>query len=193
MGTRQNGKRLHDVELPPWAKTPEELITKFREALESEYVSEHLHSWIDLIFGYRQRGEEAEKANNLFYHLTYEGAVDLENIEDPRERSSIEDQISEFGQPPKQIFKEPHPSRNGAVMEPLKEAVEERKPEVAGPPPPMYDKVVAPSQADTVKPAVNPKNPFHTAPSKPVPPPAAAAPRSPPDTGRQGISIENKA
>ena len=177
MGTRQNGKRLHDVELPPWAKTPEELITKFREALESEYVSEHLHSWIDLIFGYRQRGEEAEKANNLFYHLTYEGAVDLENIEDPRERSSIEDQISEFGQTPKQIFKEPHPSRNGAVMEPLKEAVEERKPEVAGPPPPMYDKVVAPSQADTVKPAVNPKNPFHTAPSKPVPPPAAAASR----------------
>ena len=35
-----------------------------REALECEYVSEHLNCWIDLIFGYKQRGKEAILADN---------------------------------------------------------------------------------------------------------------------------------
>jgi hypothetical protein len=35
-----------------------------RDALESEYVSNHLHQWIDLIFGYQQQGQPAEDANN---------------------------------------------------------------------------------------------------------------------------------
>lgn len=36
-------------------------------------MSSHLHEWIDLIFGYKQRGEEAVKALNVFYYCTYEG------------------------------------------------------------------------------------------------------------------------
>ena len=42
---------------------------------ESEHVSQHLHDWIDLIFGYKQSGPEAEKALNVFLKYSYEGKV----------------------------------------------------------------------------------------------------------------------
>lgn len=45
-----------DVILPPWASSPEEFVRINRMALESEFVSCQLHQWIDLIFGYKQRG-----------------------------------------------------------------------------------------------------------------------------------------
>ncbi|KAK4287855.1 hypothetical protein Pmani_039089 [Petrolisthes manimaculis] len=110
-GTRQNGKPVGDVELPPWASDSKSMIQVMRDALESEYVSANLHHWIDLIFGYKQRGEEAEKADNLFYHLCYEGAVDLAAVTDLNERLALEVQITEFGQVPKQIFSRPHQPR----------------------------------------------------------------------------------
>lgn len=46
---------------------PQSVIKIMREALESEYVSNHLHLWIDLIFGCKQNGEEAEKSDNCKY------------------------------------------------------------------------------------------------------------------------------
>ena len=103
---------MDDVELPPWAKnSPEEFVRIHREALESDHVSEHLHEWIDLIFGYKQRGEEAVKAHNVFFYLTYEGAVNLDEVSDPMERKGIETQINNFGQTPCQLLKKPHPKR----------------------------------------------------------------------------------
>ena len=86
-------------------------MNKCRAALESEHVSQTIHNWIDLIFGYKQRGQAAIEANNLFYYITYEGAVDIEKVRDPQERKSIEAQINEFGQTPHQVFVRPHPKR----------------------------------------------------------------------------------
>ena len=49
----QTGVALGDVVLPPWAHgSPDEFVRLQREALESDFVSEHLHEWVDLIFGY---------------------------------------------------------------------------------------------------------------------------------------------
>ncbi|KAG7401354.1 hypothetical protein PHYBOEH_001770 [Phytophthora boehmeriae] len=71
LGTTQNFDRVDDVELPPWAHgDATEFVRKNRAALESDYVSDRLHHWIDLIFGYKQRGEEAIKANNLDFALS---------------------------------------------------------------------------------------------------------------------------
>ena len=103
---------LSDVKLPKWAKnSPEIFVDLHRQALESDYVSQNLHHWIDLIFGYQQRGKPAVNAHNLFFYLTYEGAVDLDSIEDPVERRSVEAQIIHFGQTPSQLFSKPHPVR----------------------------------------------------------------------------------
>ncbi|RZB38733.1 protein FAN-like [Asbolus verrucosus] len=110
-GYRHNGVKVGDVELPPWADSPQDCVVKLRNALESNVVSQSLHRWIDLIFGYKQQGEEAIKAHNLFYHLCYEGNVDLDAIADLNERHALEVQIMEFGQIPKQVFKVPHPKR----------------------------------------------------------------------------------
>ncbi|XP_069568849.1 neurobeachin-like protein 1 isoform X2 [Brachyistius frenatus] len=104
-------ERVNDVVLPKWAKSPEDFIYKHRKALESEYVSAHLHAWIDLIFGYKQRGPAAVEALNVFYYCTYEGAVDLDAITDEKERKAVEGMISNFGQTPCQLLKEPHPVR----------------------------------------------------------------------------------
>uniref|UniRef100_A0A671PKV5 Neurobeachin-like protein 2 n=1 Tax=Sinocyclocheilus anshuiensis TaxID=1608454 RepID=A0A671PKV5_9TELE len=107
-------EKVNDVLLPPWASSPEDFVRKHRKALESEHVSAHLHEWIDLIFGYKQRGPEAVEALNVFYYCTYEGAVDLDAIANETERKALEGIISNFGQTPCQLLKEPHPPRMSA-------------------------------------------------------------------------------
>uniref|UniRef100_H0V8H3 WD repeat and FYVE domain-containing protein 3 n=1 Tax=Cavia porcellus TaxID=10141 RepID=H0V8H3_CAVPO len=112
LGCKQNGTKLGDVILPPWAKgDPREFIRVHREALECDYVSAHLHEWIDLIFGYKQQGPAAVDAVNVFHHLFYEGQVDIYNINDPLKETATIGFINNFGQIPKQLFKKPHPPK----------------------------------------------------------------------------------
>ncbi|XP_078532420.1 WD repeat and FYVE domain-containing protein 3 isoform X3 [Lissotriton helveticus] len=112
LGCKQNGTRLGNVLLPAWAKgDPREFIRVHREALECDYVSAHLHEWIDLIFGYKQQGPAAVEAVNVFHHLFYEGQVDIYNINDPLKETATIGFINNFGQIPKQLFKKPHPPK----------------------------------------------------------------------------------
>ncbi|XP_051842430.1 neurobeachin [Antechinus flavipes] len=136
LGVREDEIVVNDVDLPPWAKKPEDFVRINRMALESEFVSCQLHQWIDLIFGYKQRGPEAVRALNVFHYLTYEGSVNLDSITDPILREipeaffirdphtflltkdfikAMEAQIQNFGQTPSQLLIEPHPPRSSAM------------------------------------------------------------------------------
>ncbi|CAH2247052.1 jg23900 [Pararge aegeria aegeria] len=124
LGCKQSGVALGDVVLPPWAKgDPREFIRLHRAALESDFVSHRLHHWIDLVFGYKQQGQAAVEACNVFHHLFYEGNVDIYNIDDPLKKNATIGFINNFGQIPKQLFKKAHPSkkmsqRSSTILDP---------------------------------------------------------------------------
>ena len=131
LGVRDSGAKVNDVQLPPWARDAREFTAKLREALESEHVTDRLHQWVDLIFGCKQRGEEAVRADNLFHYITYEGAVD---VSDPIKQNSLKVQIMEFGQTPTQLFTQPHICKLAHKLSPSKNTVGLPSP----PPLPLY-------------------------------------------------------
>ncbi|XP_042357670.1 WD repeat- and FYVE domain-containing protein 4 isoform X2 [Plectropomus leopardus] len=117
LGCMEDGTALGDVELPPWAKDdPQEFIRIQREALESDYVSAHLHLWIDLIFGFRQQGPAAVESVNTFHPYFYANRG-RQDAKDPLIKSTILGYVSNFGQVPKQLFTKPHPPRSGTKKE----------------------------------------------------------------------------
>ncbi|KAG8936117.1 hypothetical protein FRC02_004435 [Tulasnella sp. 418] len=103
-------EKVDSVKLPPWAKQdPFLFITLHRQALESDFVSRHLPSWIDLIWGYRQRDPTVL---NVFHPLSYEGAIDLDSISNELEKEAAAGIIHNFGQTPRKLFRESHPPRS---------------------------------------------------------------------------------
>ncbi|GHJ86512.1 hypothetical protein NliqN6_2914 [Naganishia liquefaciens] len=97
---------VDDVELPAWALGNALLFThRHREALESDYVSRHLPSWIDLIFGHKQHDKDAF---TCYHPLSYKNAIDLDAIDDEAEKAAS---VSIIHNCERGIFKEPHPHR----------------------------------------------------------------------------------
>ncbi|KAI9288274.1 hypothetical protein BC943DRAFT_318124 [Umbelopsis sp. AD052] len=83
---------MPDLQTPKWGPTPEEFIKKHAECLESEYVSNRLHTWIDLTFG---------------CNLTGEGAIESKNVALPL--LAGQDSFMKHGII--QLFKDKHPQR----------------------------------------------------------------------------------
>ena len=102
----QNGERLcNNVTIPDWAEGNGYLfISKHKEMLESPEVSEKMNDWIDLIFGYKQKGKEAKKINNLFMQESYED-YEEEYKKADEEKKIYLCKLLEFGVTPSQLFK----------------------------------------------------------------------------------------
>ena len=67
-GKRQSGDLVNDVKLPPWCEgSPRLFMLIHRQALESSLVRKQLNHWIDLIFGFKQKGNAAVNAINVFH------------------------------------------------------------------------------------------------------------------------------
>uniref|UniRef100_A0A0F7Z9T4 Lysosomal-trafficking regulator n=1 Tax=Crotalus adamanteus TaxID=8729 RepID=A0A0F7Z9T4_CROAD len=111
-GVRQNGERVNHVNLPPWARNdPRLFILIHRQALESDHVSQTICHWIDLVFGYKQKGKASVQAMNVFHPATYFG-MDVSAVEDPVQRRALETMIKTYGQTPRQLFHSAHVSRS---------------------------------------------------------------------------------
>ena len=54
-GLTQSKERVDRITLPIWANgDPRWFVRAMRKAIESDYVSQNLHLWIELIFGHKQ-------------------------------------------------------------------------------------------------------------------------------------------
>ncbi len=60
-------------------------------------------------------------------YCSYEGAIDLDAITNPAERSATEGMISNFGQTPTQLLKTPHPKRKTRAQS-IKDKIQQGKP-----------------------------------------------------------------
>ena len=106
LGIRRNKTKVIDVECPPWSDNdPYKFLTYLNIAFESDEVSSNIGYWIDLIFGFKQRGKDAEKYNNIYMFNCYPDLVDIENMSIEKKRYYY--RFVEFGSCPRQLFKKP--------------------------------------------------------------------------------------
>ncbi|KAA0165966.1 hypothetical protein FNF31_01580 [Cafeteria roenbergensis] len=122
LGTRHNGVAVDDVTLPPWASgSADTFVRGMRAALESEYVSQRLHHWINLIYGVQQRGPAAQERCNLYHELMYDGSVDLAQLRVKNKplAQQVEAFARNFGQLPPQLFAAGHPKRASILKMPV--------------------------------------------------------------------------
>ena len=135
--TKNNKNKSNDVTLPIWANNNNYIfITKLKTYLESEEVNKTIHKWFDLIFGFKQKGKEAENANNLFIPSSYDN-FDI-NKESPEQKLYYL-RLTEFGLTPHQIInkkinkrkpkdnKKKSISENWREKEPIKKRIDNNK------------------------------------------------------------------
>ena len=98
---------LNEVIMPAWSRdNPYIFCEKYRKILESPNL--YINPWIDLIFGYTQRGYKAQKAGNVFLPYAYDGVMNLRLTKDMLLSNRIENEFKirfcEMGVHPMKVF-----------------------------------------------------------------------------------------
>ena len=105
-----NKKELEDFNLPFWSKKdPRKFSLILKKIMENKNVNKNLNLWIDLIFGYKQQGQEAIKNYNVYREMCYE--LTDEKFEELKNNNELDNYLfekTEFGYVPKQIFSKAH-------------------------------------------------------------------------------------
>ena len=108
-GITTDNFEVFDVVLPPWASNSPRVFSKMnKKALESQFVSQHINDWVDLIFGYKRAGSEAEKFYNVLKDIF--SSFDPKKDEEEMIEAKI-NELCEMGIDPVQLFTKPHPKR----------------------------------------------------------------------------------
>ena len=105
-----NLEPINDFELPEWSKDdPRKFCLILRKMLESDKISQKLNLWIDLVFGYKQKGQNAVKALNIFRNACY--PFEKNEFEKMVKNNEIESYLyekEELGCVGKQLFSKSH-------------------------------------------------------------------------------------
>ena len=99
MGKLESGEEVNDVKTP-CNDNPYDFIMTMKNVLESNKLSKTIQNWVDLIFGYKARGKEAENAKNIFTEASYQESIDLTKVQN---KESILRMV-EFGLIPTQVM-----------------------------------------------------------------------------------------
>jgi len=103
-----------DVLMPKWAENnPYNFVTKMKYFLESDRVGNKINEWIDLIFGYKQKGNNSKISNNTFPPWTYE-TFDIRKIKNDnksKKNKTFYYKLVDQGQTPHQLLNSPFPQR----------------------------------------------------------------------------------
>jgi hypothetical protein len=107
--TTTDGKDISAVNTGNWCRNNHDFVHKMRHFLQADAVSLGLPSWLDLLFGFKSRGEPAVDAKNVFHPLCYVQEDEQTQSEDELMRAAAVTGVINFGQCCNQAFKAPHP------------------------------------------------------------------------------------
>ena len=106
LGKQENNSIVYNV-ITPCENNSYSFTEIMKRIFENGKISTNLNNWVDIIFGYKVKGKDAENAKNVYTEASYQEIVNLDKVE---EKSSFLRSV-EFGLIPSQVLNKECPKR----------------------------------------------------------------------------------